>query len=57
MEFTRLTTEELKVIAKEKNKYGSATENALRAQSIIWERAGRPFNKPNYNYERNYYDD
>lgn len=44
MELTKLTTEELKVIATEKNEYGSATTKALKAQSIIWERADRPYN-------------
>ena len=39
-----LTLEELRTISLEKNKYGVATKKALRAQRIIWERAGKPYN-------------
>ena len=38
-----LSTEELKKISLEKNKKGNATSKALKAQKIIWERAGQPF--------------
>ena len=41
-----LTLEELREISLEKNKKGIATKKALRAQRIIWERAGEPYTAP-----------
>lgn len=43
-EMQLLTDEELKEIAKEKNKKGNASSNAKIAQKVLWERSGRPFN-------------
>ena len=41
-----LSTEELRKISLEKNKKGIATSRALKAQKIIWERAGEPYTAP-----------
>lgn len=48
MNFDNLTIEELKVIALEKNKKGVATNQALKAQRIIWEMSGKPYNSLHY---------
>lgn len=39
----KMTTEELKVIALEKGKYGNASKRAYMAQTIIHNRAGCPY--------------
>lgn len=52
MKLDNLTIEELKIIALEKNKKGIATKQALEAQKIIWERAGKPYSA--YHYSLNH---
>ena len=47
-ELNKLSTEELKVIALEKDKKGNATRQAFSAQKIIWDRAENPIYFANY---------
>ena len=43
-----LTTEELRLIALEKNKRGVATVKAKKAQKILWDRANNPYSTVHY---------
>ena len=49
MELENLTTEELKVIALEKDKIGNASRRARKAQIIIWDRSENPIRACNFN--------
>lgn len=49
MKLENLTTEELKIIALKKDKKGNATKQAFKAQNIIWERSGKPYDSPYFN--------
>lgn len=42
-ELKELSDEELQIISSRKNNKGNATSEALKAQKVMWQRAGEPF--------------
>lgn len=41
-----LSNEELQIISSRKNSKGVATSDALKAQKVLWQRAGEPLTGP-----------
>ncbi len=51
------TDEELREISMQRKKNGSYTQRALKAQRILWKRAGCPFVNWTHNANLDWYDE
>lgn len=52
-----MTDEELHAISMQRKKNGSYTQRALKAQQILWKRAGGPFVNRTHNANLDWYDE